>query len=213
MSTSEPKSVGRRFRYACLGGPICDRAPGRRIPTPHLTHRTSRRRGQNVHGQRWDLCPRTGEQSENGFTRARCLLLTADPKLSPRPADKSLCTAVCMNRWRCSMYGRSISMLLLAVVLPLWTNAQTVYPGGIVNGAGFQSPVAPGSVIAIFGNNLAPATAQASALPLPTSLRGVSVTINGTLLAPLFFVSGGQINAQLPYETPVGTATLSVNGS
>ena len=91
--------------------------------------------------------------------------------------------------------------------------AQTVSPGGIVNAAGFQTPVAPGSVISIFGANLSAAPVAASALPLPVTLGGVSVLVNGRLAAPLFYVSPGQINAQLPYETPPGEASLSVNGS
>ncbi len=92
-------------------------------------------------------------------------------------------------------------------------NAQTVTPGGVVNNAGFQEPVAPGSLIAIFGTGLAATPASAGAVPLPTRLGGVSVTVNGTLAAPLIYVSDKQINAQLPFETPVGAATLSVNGS
>ena len=73
-------------------------------------------------------------------------------------------------------------------------------------------PVAPGSAIAILGTGLAAAPVSATALPLPTTLGGVSVLVNGAL-APLFYVSPGQISAQLPYETPPGPATLSVNGS
>jgi uncharacterized protein (TIGR03437 family) len=90
--------------------------------------------------------------------------------------------------------------------------AQTVSPGGIVNAAGFQAPVAPGSVIAIFGTNLAASNLSAPSLPLPTTLGGTTVLVNGKLSAPLFYVSPGQINAQLPYETPPGSATLTVNG-
>jgi uncharacterized protein (TIGR03437 family) len=103
--------------------------------------------------------------------------------------------------------------LLLLAAFPAGSYAQTVTPGGVVNAAGFQAPVAPGSVIAIFGTNLAAAPVSASALPLATTLGNVSVIVNGTLAAPLFYVSPGQINAQLPYETPTGSATLSVNGS
>jgi uncharacterized protein (TIGR03437 family) len=91
--------------------------------------------------------------------------------------------------------------------------AQTITPGGVVNNAGFQAPVAPGSLIAIFGTDLAAAPASASALPLPTTLGGVTVTVNGNLRLPLIYVSAKQINAQLPFETPLGTATISVNGS
>lgn len=90
---------------------------------------------------------------------------------------------------------------------------QTVSPGGIVNAAGFQAPVAPGSVISIFGANLASTSAPAPGVPLPTTLGGVSVVVNSSLRAPLFYVSPTQINALLPYETLPGSATLSVNGS
>lgn len=113
------------------------------------------------------------------------------------------------------MYSsRHVSLVLFAIIaFSPRSYPQTVSPGGIVNAAGFQTPVAPGSVIAIFGTNLAGTSASASTLPLPTTLAGVSVLINGQLTAPLFYVSAGQINAQLPYETPVGPATLTINGS
>src|SRR5690242_7903956 len=74
-----------------------------------------------------------------------------------------------------------------------------VNPGGIVNAANFTAPVAPGSLVSIFGSNLGPQPAPADSIPLPTSLAGVSVSSNG-LLAPLLYVAPGQINAQLPFE-------------
>ena len=98
----------------------------------------------------------------------------------------------------------------LAFLPAAWT--QTIAPGGIVNAAGFQAPVAPGSIVSIFGSSLAVAAVGASSLPLPTTLGGVSVSVNGRL-APLFYVSPTQINAQLPYETTTGAATVSINGS
>ena len=112
---------------------------------------------------------------------------------------------------RCKAH--SILPLLAIAAFPGGTSAQTVSPGGIVNAAGFQAPVAPGSVIAIFGTNLASSSTAAATLPLPTTLGGTSLLVNGRIPVPLFYVSPGQINAQLPYETPVGTATLTVNGS
>jgi uncharacterized protein (TIGR03437 family) len=105
-----------------------------------------------------------------------------------------------------------VTRLFAVAALAAGLNAQTVNPGGVVNAADFLSPVAPGSIITIFGSNLAAAPAQASSVPLPTSLGGISVTINGTL-APLFYVGPGQINAQAPFETLPGSATISVNGS
>jgi len=71
--------------------------------------------------------------------------------------------------------------------------------GGVSNGASFQPNISPGSLISIFGTNLAPATVQASEVPLPTMLSGTSVTIGG-IQAPLYFVSATQINAQVPFE-------------
>jgi len=86
----------------------------------------------------------------------------------------------------------------------------SVAPGGVVNGASFApGSVAPGSIISILGNNLATATSEAQGAPLPTSLGTTSVRINGGL-APLYYVSPKQINAQLPYETALGSASLVV---
>jgi trimeric autotransporter adhesin len=83
----------------------------------------------------------------------------------------------------------------------------TVYAGGIVNAAS-NAPgqaIAPGEAVSIYGSNLATSTAYASSIPLPTSLDNVSVTFNG-VLAPLFFVSPGQINAQVPWDVLSGQA-------
>jgi uncharacterized protein (TIGR03437 family) len=83
---------------------------------------------------------------------------------------------------------------------------------GIVNAASSQPAIAPGTLIAIFGTNLAAGTAQFSDTPLPVSLGGTSVSINGTP-APLLFVSPGQVNAQVPYDTIAGTAKLVVQSN
>jgi uncharacterized protein (TIGR03437 family) len=88
-------------------------------------------------------------------------------------------------------------------------SSPTISSGGIVNGASFTASVSPGSIISIFGTNLAPSTAVANGAPLLTSLSGVSVEVNGVTV-PLYAVTSGQINAQLPYETAAGTAALVV---
>jgi uncharacterized protein (TIGR03437 family) len=78
-----------------------------------------------------------------------------------------------------------------------------------VNGASFASgPLSAGSAITIVGTNLAGATAQFSGTP-PVTLAGTSVSINGVNI-PLFYASPTQINGQLPFEIPVGTATVLV---
>jgi len=90
--------------------------------------------------------------------------------------------------------------------------APSVNEGGVVNAATFSRPSAPGSIVSIFGTNFASALAQASTVPLSTSLGGVSVTFNG-IAAPLFFVSAQQINAQLPAGLPGTTASVVVTRS
>jgi hypothetical protein len=62
----------------------------------------------------------------------------------------------------------------------------------IVNGASFQTGVAPGSIVSIFGSSLSATTAAAPSLPLPTTLGGASVTLNGTPV-PLLYASPTQI--------------------
>jgi len=68
--------------------------------------------------------------------------------------------------------------------------------------------LAPRSIATLYGTNLAPFVSLAdSAPPLPTSLAGTSLTLSGNTL-PLFFVSPGQINFQLPFITVSGPTTF-----
>jgi uncharacterized protein (TIGR03437 family) len=68
----------------------------------------------------------------------------------------------------------------------------------------------PSSIITLYGAGMAGSTVNASSVPLPTTLGGAVLTINGRA-APLFYVSPTQINAQLPAETLPGTATAVVS--
>ncbi|HVV45999.1 MAG TPA: hypothetical protein VHC72_12375 [Bryobacteraceae bacterium] len=79
-----------------------------------------------------------------------------------------------------------------------FAQAPSISGHGVVNAASWSETISPGSLIAIFGSNLAAGQASASA-PLPLTLAGTSVTING-VAAPLSFVSPGQINAQAPWS-------------
>jgi len=81
-----------------------------------------------------------------------------------------------------------------------------------VNAASYNTAVAPGSLVAIFGTSLAQATAGALQVPLPISLADTNVIVNG-VRAPLLYVSPGQINAQIPDATAAGSATLVVTSS
>ena len=78
---------------------------------------------------------------------------------------------------------------------------------GIVNAAGFAAgrSVAPGSLISIFGANLAKFLGSASSLPLPIALKHASVSFDFpeeaiSVPSPLIFVSGNQLNVQVPWE-------------
>jgi uncharacterized protein (TIGR03437 family) len=85
----------------------------------------------------------------------------------------------------------------------------------VVNAASFFGDVvAPDSIAAIFGNfqtqNGQPAAATST--PLPTTLGGVSVSVNG-VNAGLFFASNGQINFLVPSSTGDGIATVTVTNA
>ena len=90
-----------------------------------------------------------------------------------------------------------------------------VSPLGVLNAASFAPstyPISGGTVLSLFGLGLAPSTAVAETTPRPTSLAGVTVSIDG-VLAPLFFVSAGQINLQTPFATSGTSATIVVNNN
>ena len=92
--------------------------------------------------------------------------------------------------------------------------------GGVVSAASNapRQPLAPGSYISVYGNNLSLSSNSASTLPLQTQLGGTQVILAGEPL-PLTYAGNGQINAIVPFDTPVNTqqqlivqdaATLSV---
>ncbi len=83
---------------------------------------------------------------------------------------------------------------------------------GVSNGASFKPVFAQGMIASVFGTNFSTGTQAASSLPLPVSLQGVSAAINGNV-APLYFVSPGQVNLQIPYGTATGPATVSITGT
>jgi uncharacterized protein (TIGR03437 family) len=76
--------------------------------------------------------------------------------------------------------------------------------------SGQQNIAAPGSIVSLYGSALAQMASPAGGFPLPTELAGASVTINNAE-APLIFANPGQINAQVPFDTPLGGASISVS--
>jgi uncharacterized protein (TIGR03437 family) len=79
-----------------------------------------------------------------------------------------------------------------------------IFQGGAVSAASFAAapaPLAPGSLVTVFGQGIAGDSAQASTVPLPNSMSGVSVTVGG-VAAPILNMdsSADQISLQVPFE-------------
>jgi len=87
-----------------------------------------------------------------------------------------------------------------------------IAPAGVQSAAGAtpDGSVAPGSIISIYGESLAPTLQVGSTNPLPQTLANVTVTV-GSQILPLLFVSPEQINAQVPVELSDGSYTLAVH--
>lgn len=81
----------------------------------------------------------------------------------------------------------------------------TVIAGGVVHAAsGKVSPIAPGSLITVYGGSLGEGVSQASALPLPNELNGIQVLLGDRPL-PLWYGNQSQLNVQVPFDVPVNT--------
>jgi hypothetical protein len=85
-----------------------------------------------------------------------------------------------------------------------------------VSAANGNRVVAPGSIAAIYGANLASGTAASGSLAnLPVSLGGISLHVRDSLgadrLAQLFFVSPTQVNFLVPDATAEGLAALNID--
>ena len=86
-------------------------------------------------------------------------------------------------------------------------------PGVFVQNAVGPTPqplVASGSIISIFGSNLAPSLQIGGSDPVPQTLNGVVAFADGRLL-PLMFVSPWQINAILPAGIAPGDYDLTIS--
>jgi uncharacterized protein (TIGR03437 family) len=87
------------------------------------------------------------------------------------------------------------------------------YAPGAVSAASGYALVAPESLASIFGENLSAQTFSVDSTTWPTSLGGVSVTVQDSAgtsrLAPIAYVSTHQINFLIPAGTKVGNASLN----
>ena len=109
---------------------------------------------------------------------------------------------------------RPFLVLLAGTVLALAQPAPKA--NAILNGASYSSTLSPGTLAALFGSDLATGTARAQSPPLPTDLLGTEVLVQDPSLpdpirAPLYFVSPGQINFQIPFEVQRTNISVSVS--
>ncbi len=76
----------------------------------------------------------------------------------------------------------------------------TPLSSGAANAAsGISAFVSPGGLVSIYGQQFATQAVTSGTLPFPTNVNGTQVLLGGVAL-PLRYVSGGQINAQVPFE-------------
>ena len=83
----------------------------------------------------------------------------------------------------------------------------------VVSAANYTTTVARDSIAAVFGTALANSALAGRTNPLPTELNGVRVVLRDAAgnerAAPLFYVSPGQINYQIPPGSSAGSASVS----
>ncbi len=119
------------------------------------------------------------------------------------------------------MLGLMKASFLFALISVAAVHAQpTIVPGGVLNAASFAknssgqgTPVAPGSLVAIFGSGLGASTSEADTIPYSTALGGLTVSFNG-VPAPLQNVipAAGIVTAQVPFEVLTnGQGSTQVN--
>jgi uncharacterized protein (TIGR03437 family) len=112
------------------------------------------------------------------------------------------------------LYDRSgiISLSVSGFTVLPWNYAVAVAPpkiNAVVNAADGKLPVAPGGLISVYGEQMAPVNLATSEIPLPTALGESCLTVNGVSV-PLLFVSSQQINGQLPFNVD-GNAQMTLH--
>jgi uncharacterized protein (TIGR03437 family) len=114
---------------------------------------------------------------------------------SPARASSQVAINVTANAPGFPAATSQIAGAVVPNAVPLLTPNSTLHSfDPLIGGA-----LAPGTIVAVYGQNLAAATAQPTTIPLPTTFNGTSVIIGG-MEAPLYYVSPTQINAQIPFE-------------
>ena len=115
------------------------------------------------------------------------------------PTDVSLDPAG--NLFLAEPYYAAVRELTSGCVVP--AQPLIAFDGAVNAGSYQRNDLAPGEIIAIFGENLGPPTGAAAPISegsFPLTYAGITVTVNG-YAAPLLYVSATQVNAVVPLET------------
>src|SRR5450759_1059373 len=118
---------------------------------------------------------------------------------------------------RSTIIETTMRYVFVFLAAPLLAFAQaTPKASGVLNGASFSGNLCPGALASLFGTDLATGTTAAQSLPLPTDLLGTKVLVQdpslpNPIIAPLYFVSPGQVNFQIPFEVVRNNITISVS--
>jgi uncharacterized protein (TIGR03437 family) len=102
-------------------------------------------------------------------------------------------------------------------IAPNQTPPPTLAPGGTLNNLNpvVGAPLSPGTIAQVYGTGLASAVTSTGPAPLPTLFSNTFALVGATQ-APLYSLSSGQINIQIPYEVTANQQVpivLSVNNA
>ncbi len=90
----------------------------------------------------------------------------------------------------------------------VFLNPLGVFNAGSYAPAGF--PISGGELITLYGTGFPAQTTVATTLPLPTTIGGVQVLINGTAV-PMFSITSDHVSAMVPFTITGSTATVAVS--
>ena len=110
-------------------------------------------------------------------------------------------------------YGTAAPVVQSFTVHLAGTAGPVITPGSIGPLFSSSTTIQPGSWISIYGSNLAAGSfTWDGTYPMPTSLGGVTVTINGQK-GYLYYVGPGQINLQAPDDSATGIVGVTVTNA
>ena len=137
---------------------------------------------------------------------------------SPSASDSNI--VVTFNATAASL--QSASAQLFGGVAANQTPPPKLSPGGTLNNFNpvVGAPLSPGSIVQVYGAGLGFESVSPGIVPLPTTFDNTAALIGQSAgFAPLYFLSSGQINLQIPYDViPSGSPqqvpiTVQVNNA